>query len=628
MATSVSPASRASSTVTSGWPHAAASLVLLALGLGVGLSPFFYAYYDAAVWVPIGLGLVLASAVSVVARPTRPSGPAALALGGLLGLGVWSLASTAWAESVENAVVSGNRWLAYWALLLLILMLVRGERRSALLLGAAAIGAIAVAVSVLARLLGSNPDTLFLGGRLNAPLGYINGEGCLFVMGFWLCMAVAESRRALVAGSAAGLATLMACLALLSQSRGTALAMLGSLIVVLALAPGRIRRAYGLLVVAAALAAAGPDLLQIYDRGVGGVIPAGTAHAGGRAALLSALAAGTAWALLTAGWQRVRRRPALAVRATTAGSWLLVLPVVLALAVAAGSANRIERDVRNQWQAFTHLAAPGESGVGSSVGNQSRLLSGAGNRYDYWRIAWHVWLAHPLLGVGAGNYPVFYYQLRATTEDIEQPHSIELQALSELGLVGALLLAAFIAGVGWGAVRMRRQATRSPSSQALMVGGAGVFVAWLVQASVDWMQLLPGLTAIALAGGAVLLWPRRRPDRVQRGAARSRLERVLVGRSALALGASAVIVTLIVAGGSLSREGLAEIYLLRAENEIAAHPAAVLTDANRSLDIDPDNVQTYYVKSAALARFDQATAAAVALREALAREPDNFVTWT
>ena len=40
--------------------------------------------------------------------------------------------------------------------------------------------------------------------------------------------------------------------------------------------------------------------------------------------------------LLTAGWQRVRRRPALAVRATTAGSWLLVLPVVLALAVAAG----------------------------------------------------------------------------------------------------------------------------------------------------------------------------------------------------------------------------------------------------------------------------------------------------
>ncbi len=124
------------------------------LGLGAGLSPFFFAYYDASAWVPIGLGLVAASAVAVVARPTRPSGPAALALGGLLGLGIWSLVSTAWAESVENAVVSGNRWLAYGALLLLMLVLLRSERRSAVLLGAAGLGVAAVAISVLARLLG------------------------------------------------------------------------------------------------------------------------------------------------------------------------------------------------------------------------------------------------------------------------------------------------------------------------------------------------------------------------------------------------------------------------------------------------------------------------------------------
>ena len=92
-----------------------------------------------------------------MARPARPSGPAALALGGLLGLGVWSLASTAWAESVENAVVSGNRWLVYGALLLLLLVLLRSERRSAVLLGAAGLGVAAVAISVLARLLGADP---------------------------------------------------------------------------------------------------------------------------------------------------------------------------------------------------------------------------------------------------------------------------------------------------------------------------------------------------------------------------------------------------------------------------------------------------------------------------------------
>jgi UDP-GlcNAc:undecaprenyl-phosphate GlcNAc-1-phosphate transferase len=605
----------------------AGSVLLASLGLGAGLSPFFFAYYDASVWVPIGLGLVVACAIGVVARPRRPGAPAALALGGLFGLGVWSLSSTAWAESVENAVVSGNRWLVYGALLLVMLVLLRSERRAAVLLGAAGLGVVAVAVSVLVRLLGSDPETLFLGGRLNSPLGYINGEGCLFVMGFWLCMAAAGSRRALVAGPAAGMATLMSCLALLSQSRGTALAMLGSLIIVVALTPGRTRRVYGLLVVAGGVALAAPDLLHIYDQHAAGAIPTGVGHAAGRSALLGAVAVGVAWALLTAGWKRVCSQPALASRARTAGSWLLLVPVVLALAVAAGSAHRIERDVRDQWHAFTHLAEPGESGAAASAASHSRLLSGAGNRYDYWRIAWRVWREHPVLGVGAGNYARSYYQQRATTEDIDQPHSIELQALSELGLVGALLLLAFIAGVGWGAVRMRREAARSPLSRALMVGGVGAFVAWLVQTSVDWMHLLPGLTAIALAAVAVLVWPRRRPAPAETTVAHSRFRRALLGRPALALGASAVIVTLIVAGASLSRQGLGDVYRSRAESELGSQPAVALTDVNRSLDIDSDSVQSYYVKAAALAHFDEASAAEAALGKALALEPDNFVTW-
>jgi tetratricopeptide (TPR) repeat protein len=600
---------------------------LLLLGLGAGLSPFFFAYYDASVWVPIGLGLVVVCAMGVVARPIRPAAPAALALGGLFGLGIWSLCSIAWAESVENAVVIGNRWLVYGALLLLTLLLLRSERRAAWLLAATGLGASAVALSVLVRLLGSDPGTLFLNGRLNLPLGYINGEGCLFVMGFWLCMAVAELRRALVAGPAAGIATLMACLALLSQSRGTALAMLGSLVVVVALAPGRTRRVYGLLVVAGGVALAVPDLLQIYDQDAAGALPVAVGHAAGRSALLSAAAVGVAWALLTAGWELVRSRRALASWARTAGSRLLVVPVVLALAVAASSAHRIERDVRDQWQAFTHLAESGESGATVSSASHSRLLSGAGNRYDYWRIAWRVWRAHPVLGVGAGNYPRSYYQQRATTEDIEQPHSIELQALSDLGIVGALLLAGFIAGVGWGALRMRRRAARSPLSRVLMVGGLGAFVAWLVQTSVDWMHLLPGLTAIALAAVAVLVQPPRRPPPAERRVVHSRVGRALTGRPAVALGASAVIVTLIVAGASLSRQGLADVYRSRAQSELAADPAAALTDINRSLGIDSDSVQSYYVKAAALARFDQAPAAEAALGQALKREPDNFATW-
>jgi UDP-GlcNAc:undecaprenyl-phosphate/decaprenyl-phosphate GlcNAc-1-phosphate transferase len=599
---------------------------LLVLGLGAGLSPFFFAYYDTSAWVPIGLGLVAASAVAVVARPARPSAPAALAVGGLLGLGIWSLISTAWAESVENAVVSGNRWLVYGALLVLLLALLRSDRRSAVLLGAAGLGVAAVAISVLARLLGGNPGALFLGGRLNSPLGYINGEGCLFVIGFWLCFAAAEGRRALVAGPAAGMATLMACLAMLSQSRGTALAMLFALVVVVAVVPGRTRRIYGLLVVAGAVALAAPDLLRVYEHSAGGSVSAGAGQAAGRAALLAAIAAGLTWTLLTLVWDlAVSPRP-WGLRARSIGSWLLVIPVVVALIVAVGSAHRVEHNARTQWHAFTNLAPPSASAT-TSTASQSRLLSGGGNRYDYWRIAWRVWREHPVLGVGAGNYPRSYYEQRATTEDIDQPHSVELQALSELGVVGALLLACFLGGIAWGIARMLPAARRSPLSRALMVAGVGAVVAWLAQTSVDWMHLLPGLTAIAIAAAAVLLRSRS-PQATADVSAYSRFGKALVSRPVLALGASAVLVTLVVAGASLSRQGLAEIYRSRAQHELDAHPASAIADANRSLSIDSDAMETYYVKAAALARFDQASAAQTVLRQALGHEPNNFVPWT
>jgi UDP-GlcNAc:undecaprenyl-phosphate/decaprenyl-phosphate GlcNAc-1-phosphate transferase len=629
--------------VSSGGFSPAAVGCLLALGLGAGLSPFFFAYYDASVWVPIGLGLTVACAVGAIARPLRPTLPAGLAVGGLLGLGIWSLSSTAWAESVENAVVSGNRWLAYGALLLLMLVLLRGERRSALLLGAVAVGVGAVALSVLARLLGGDPGSLFLGGRLNAPLGYINGEGCLFVMGFWLSMAAAESRRALLSGPAAAMATLMACLALLSQSRGTALAMLCSLVAVVAIAPGRTRRVYGLLVVAAAVALAAPDLLRVYSDTKAGAPAPGVGHAAGRAALLASLGVGVAWAALTGGWGLLSRAPAYP-KAKQVGSWLLVLPAAVALVVAIGSAHRIQRDVRTQWDSFTHLAAP--AGSTASSATQSRLLSGAGNRYDYWRIAWHMWKDHPLLGVGAGNYPRDYYQMRATTEDIQQPHSVELQSLAELGLPGLLLFACFVVGAVWGAFKTAERARIGALPRALTVAALGALVAWLAQTSVDWMHLLPGLTAIALAGTAVLVSPpppvasEQAPERKRAvssestnlGAARQsspapRLRIGALSRFGPVLGAAMVLATLVVAGASLSRQGLADIYRAQAERQLAAHPAAALTDVDRALAIDSDAVQSYYLKAAALARFGQASGTERALRAALGLEPDNYVTW-
>jgi hypothetical protein len=290
--------------------------------------------------------------------------------------------------------------------------------------------------------------------------------------------------------------------------------------------------------------------------------------------------------------------------------------------VAVASAHRVEHGVSNQWHAFVRLSEPAESRAPAATSN-SRLLSGAGNRYDYWRIAWSVWQAHPVAGVGAGNFSRPYFQRRATTEDVDQPHSLELQALSDLGLVGLALLVCFVGGVFWGAVRMRRGARSSQLRRGLLTAGVGTFTAWLVQASVDWMHLLPGLTAIALAGAAVLVWPRSRPAAQANGPS----TRSGGMRWALAIGVSAVVIALIATGASLTRQGLAQVYRSRAQSELAGNPAAALTDANRSLDVDADATSTYYIKAAALARYDQAAAAERVLLSALAREPDSFVTW-
>jgi Flp pilus assembly protein TadD len=131
------------------------------------------------------------------------------------------------------------------------------------------------------------------------------------------------------------------------------------------------------------------------------------------------------------------------------------------------------------------------------------------------------------------------------------------------------------------------------------------------------------VTAIALAAATVLVWPRSRPDLLVQ-AAPSRTARK---QTAVALGIAAVVIALIATGASLTRQGLAQVFRSRAQSELVSDPAAALTNANRSLNIDADSTRTYYVKAAAQARFDQAGAAEATLLKALAREPENFVTW-
>jgi O-antigen ligase len=604
-------------------PAQVPAIVLVVLfGAAAGASPFFSGFYEQGKWVPIGLFLLIVATAGAIARPPRMSRQAVIALAALGGLALWALISSAWAPSIEQSTVEGNRTVVLGATLATAIVLVSSDMLGRWLVGGLVAGTLAVAGYVLVHLLGSHPASLFLAGRLDQPLGYTNAQGTVFVMGFWLCFSVAERRRPWQAGLGVGLATLMACLSVLTQSRGVALAMIVSIAVVVALVPGdRVRRIYALFVGAVAFVVAWPTLKAVYNSGIAGPVPADAAHKAAAAAMVAAALAGLAWAVAVALHDRFTARSA-PLRATLARAGAISLAVLLVAAVGASavSASKIADTASDQWTAFVHL-----SDSKGATDAPNRLVSGAGNRYDYWRVAVDAFRDHPLDGVGAGNYDRPYFQARRTTEDVRQPHSLELQVLSELGLVGGILLAFFVGALAVGAWRMRAAATGSPQTQALMIAAVGTVTAWFTHTSVDWVHLMPGLTAVALAMAAVLL---RDHGPVQAVAPARAPGRAFAPRPAMVGAAVLVGVALVVAAGSLSRQGLADLFRDRASAALDAQPAQAVREANRSLRLDSENPRTYYIKAAALARFNQAAAARRVLRQALSKEPDDFVTWT
>ncbi len=584
------------------WP---ALVVLAAAGVAFGLSPFAGGFYDSSIWAPAGLGLLIVLTAALIAGPVRLPRRAVVAAAAIAALALLSLASALWTDSIEQALVEGNRLLIYAAALALFVVLLRSDRGAVLALAAFAVAAAVVAGSVLAGLLRGD-ETLFLGGRLNEPLGYINGQASFFVLAFWPCLALAERRRSRPGFAGLGLAaaTLFAGLTVLGQSRGAVLAGALSLLVVLALLPGRLRRIVALLVSAACLAPAMPQLLDVYRSAGAGQELRGA----GVALLLAAVAAGFAWELLVAFEERASATGIRARRAVAAGVAALAVAGAVAAVV---SADRIAGFADRQYMAFVTLGGPrGEP-------TASRLASGAGNRYDYWRVAADAWRAHPVAGVGAGGYDKPYFAQRTTSEDIRQPHSLPLQLLAELGIVGALLFVAALVLVAAGAWRRILDGARAP----VVVAALGVVTAWLVHTSVDWMHLLPGLTGVALLGAAVLLRPAG-----GEGPSAGPATAAPGGRARLAP-AILVGVAITIAALSLSRQGLSEHYVDRARAALAGDPSRALVEANRALRLDREAIAAYYAKAAALARFGEGDAARGVLLDATRREPRNFVTW-
>jgi hypothetical protein len=586
------------------------TLGLLALfGLGSGVSAIADGFYDLTVWGPITVGVAAVAVAAAATTSVKPRLVPLLAVGGLTGLWLWSWLSVSWAESADQALVTAGRWALYAAALAALLLLIRTEFERWLPLICATVGVVVVAGYVVLRMLDGDVEALFFGGRLRDPLGYVNGQAGYFLLGFWPCVALAEQERSKVlAGLGAACALVLGALLVLSQTRGVLPATAVSAVVVLALVPGRPRRIFALAVIGLGLVAISASLLDVYQN-----IPQGQqadpelVKAAARRILLAAVAVGVIWGLAQLTLERVTRGE------SPTAAWIrngerflaagLVALAVLAAVVAVG--DPVDK-VRQQYDDFVNLR------VGQS--DSTRFLSGGGYRYDYWRVAWLEFKDAPLIGQGAGNYDDLYFVERRTTEDIRQPHSLEMQTLAELGIVGMLFLLLFVGAVIAGLWRQSRRARELPERRMVAVAAGGAVVAWLTHTSVDWLHNIPGVTGIALCAAAALVSPwALRPSRAPVSA------RITV--------VALVAVLAVVAADSVGRLTYAEKDRIAARDSLQSDPVEALRLANRSLALNDESVPALYVKGAAYARLGRYRESRAALLEAAKVEPRDHLTW-
>jgi O-antigen ligase len=121
------------------------------------------------------------------------------------------------------------------------------------------------------------------------------------------------------------------------------------------------------------------------------------------------------------------------------------------------------------------------------------------NRWHYWQVAWQDYLAHPLLGSGAGSFGNYWTHHAPISSGALDAHNLYLETLAELGPIGLTLVLAFVAIPVAAALNFGAGAS----------GAVGAFIAYAVHAAVDWDWEMPAVTLTAICLAGVLLVPSR-----------------------------------------------------------------------------------------------------------------------
>lgn len=440
----------------------------------------------------------------------RPSRTAWAVLALLAALAAWTAIAVTWSASSERSLEEVSRMACYLGVLALAVV-TYGNRRDALRHAVGAVGCAVVVVASLALLsrlrpglfAGAQTTATFLPGahsRLSWPLNYWNALAALIALGLPLLLAIATSARTLLAQAAAAAAIpLLALCGYLTFSRGGAIAAAVAVAAYLALAPERIPKLAASLVcgAGAVILIAGAGHRHAVERGLTGPV---ADHQG--ATLLVAVilvCAGVALAQVGIGFAARHGTPPAFLRISPARARVLLLAAICVCvigAVAVGAPSRLA----HAWHSFKQ--------PGAAVLHQQSLarfgsLSGNG-RYTYWNTAIDAMPGHWLRGWGPGTFQLVWLPRAPFFSYIRNAHSLYVETLTEVGLVGLVLLVAFF--VALLAAAVRRVVTARFHARAWAAAVAAACLAFMVSAAFDWVWQMPVLpVAVLLLGAAVLV---------------------------------------------------------------------------------------------------------------------------
>lgn len=203
--------------------------------------------------------------------------------------------------------------------------------------------------------------------------------------------------------------------------------------------------------------------------GAGVLLLGAQALAGSRGALLGLLVA--LLVIVAVGWRRERL---VAIIAAVCG------PLIAVGWFANVIPSRVQQAFLDQLRVADVLNGPVNSANFSTV-----------ERLAHWIAGLRMFAAHPILGVGAGNYDVAYagYALPGWPDALGHAHNYYINAAAETGILGFVAFLALTAAtlyLGWYVVRHTRIAANLRSSQsAIALGLFGAVVALAVHNLTD-----------------------------------------------------------------------------------------------------------------------------------------------